>query len=104
MVRSIFYLPRINGFRTTVVIQVDQSVERSPFALEQCPCIKPGGRYWHSTRKRLLSDSELARLQGLGFAELRLLGNTTLLKNMVGNSFTAPVVSSLILGIVAALR
>ena len=56
-----------------------------------------------SSRRRLLTDVELARLQGMSTKELELVGSTTLLKNMVGNSFSAPVIGALLLGICAAL-
>ena len=96
-------VPRTNCFLTPVVIQLDQSVARAPFAIGQCPCIIPKGKYWHSTRRRLLTHVELAYLQGMSAAELELVGSTTLLKNMVGNSFTAPVIGALLLGVCAAL-
>lgn len=102
MACKIFWL-RVNSFAKEVVVQLDQSVDRAPVAYGKVPCIVPGGRYWHSTRRRLLTAKELAKLQGLGDDELEIAGGTTLLKNLVGNSFTAPVIGGLVLGVFVAL-
>ena len=67
------------------------------------PCITPGGRYWVSVqgKGRLLSHTELARLQGLCASSLRkcvpqdLSGR--LVQDLVGNAFPAPVIGAVLL-------
>lgn len=93
-----------------MVIQVDQSIERAPICAGKVPCVTPRGKYWLSKDPwntadklsgRLLAIEELARVQGVGDAQMagcELKPDSKRLQDFVGNSFTAPVIGALIVG------
>ena len=87
----------VSAFRKCVIFQIDQSVFRTPAAIDSCPCVVPNGVYWLSRPGRLLTCEELASIQGIGVAEQKKLHR--LHKQSIGNAFPGPVLGGLLLSV-----
>lgn len=73
---------------------------------EVVPTILPGSKLWSTERGRLLIGSEMLLLQGYPIHDLEFVMNLTEHQqaDLAGNSFTVPVITSVILALVSTLR
>ena len=94
----------------TVVLQIDQEVERCPTGLGVVPCIAPKGVYWVTCgvqgAPRLLSAQEVAKLQSIGPQEFGCYGlhvvPQRLVRDLVGNAFNGAVCNVVLLAALSA--
>lgn len=87
-----------------IVIQVDQSIERSNVRAQRslCPCVTPHGKFYVTDRKCILSSVAHLALQGIGPVETARYKVHEVLserqaKNMAGNAFAATVCAASLL-------
>ena len=95
----------IDATTCTVVLQIDQELDRCPTGVGVVPCVAPKGAYWVTCgvrgAPRLLAVEEVAQLQSIGPQEMNFYGlhvvPARLLRDLVGNAFNGAVCNMMLL-------
>ncbi len=78
-----------------MVIQLDQEIERAKIGDGFCPCVTPGGLFYYSLMRKLLTGIDFACLQGVSKADLDKYNLSDLpdkaLRDFFGNAFSSTV-------------
>ena len=86
------------------VIQLDQSLSRSPMRYMECPCVIPKGVYIFNGK--ILSGAQLLLLQGFSKDVQCSMGlpdcTDAMQKDVAGNGFSLTVASAAVLALVKA--
>ena len=103
-------LPRICLHKTgnVIAIQVDQCVSRAPTAFNKIPCLTSKARVFVTRLCRLIKAEETACLMGVDGSLLKRCSMETcsapLFRDLMGNSFAAPVMAAMLLGVLAGFK
>ena len=92
----------IDPSQSTVVLDISQSVLRTPWAVNKSPCLTPSSKLWISKPGALLKAFDHAVLQGVPEAACPDTA-ARLLRDLVGNAFCGPVAGAVLLGAFVAI-
>ena len=97
---------KVNPFQEVCFLDLSQCVSRTPTGLGLVPRLTPRGKLWATHLNRLLTATEHARLQGLSMHEIPSMATASdaLLRDLVGNAFTLPVMVGIWLGVLTKVQ